>query len=414
MTGRLIWLVFVACVGLFAGQIGAQAQGFSALARMDGAASGAEDGFRRTQLRLYLSQPVPYRVFTLDQPRRLVVEFREVDFRGAAPAQFTRSTRIDGVRFGAATRPGWSRMVLELAGPIAVEAAGMEVDATDGTAVVALELRPSDALHFAAQAMSAENGAASDMAYSDPATTSRRPAPFADGRLVVVLDPGHGGIDPGAGYGDVNEAGLMLELGYELSAALGRIDGVRVVMTRVDDSFVPLQERLTRARAAEAELFISLHADALEGPQATGASIYTLSDAASDAASQRMAERHNPGDLVAGVDLSGQGDEVAVVLQDLLRVENTAASDRFARHLVQAMGDTGVVTNRVPRREASLAVLRAADFPAVLLEAGFLSNVADRDRLRTAQGRAPIVAAVTLAVQRWALEEAQLAPLVRQ
>ena len=199
-----------------------------------------------------------------------------------------------------------------------------------------------------------------------------------------------------------------------MATALGRLEGVQPAITRADDTFVPLQERLTLARGAGADLFISLHADALEGVQATGASVYTLTQAAADDASQRMAERHEGGDLLAGVDLSGQGDEVAMVLQDLVRLETTASGERFADHLVQAMGDTGAVLNSRPRRQAELAVLNAADFPSVLLEVGFLSNDADRARLTTQQGRAPIVAAVLLAVGRWAIDEAALAPLIRQ
>jgi N-acetylmuramoyl-L-alanine amidase len=232
--------------------------------------------------------------------------------------------------------------------------------------------------------------------------------------LVVVIDPGHGGLDPGAEHGGTQEADVMLALAKELAAALARIEGVQPALTRTDDSFVALQERLTLARGVRADLLISLHADALEGPQATGASVYTLTTAATEAASQRMAERHESGDLLAGIDLSGQGDEVATILMDLARLETGASGDRFADQLVQAMRDTGAVLNSRPRRVAELAVLIAADFPSVLLEVGFLSNDADRERLTTPQGRAPIVAAVTLAVGRWAIEEQALAPLIRQ
>jgi N-acetylmuramoyl-L-alanine amidase len=231
---------------------------------------------------------------------------------------------------------------------------------------------------------------------------------------VIVIDPGHGGIDPGARHGGVHEADVMLALALELSAALGRIEGVQPAVTRLDDSFVPLQERLTLARGAGADLFISLHADALEGTQATGASVYTLTDDAAEEASQRMAERHDSRDLLAGVDLSGQSDDVALVLQDLARIESAASGDRFADQLVQAMADTGAPLNTRPRRQAPLAVLNAADFPSVLLEVGFLSNEVDRERLTSPQGRAQIVAAVTLAVGRWAIEEEALAPLIRQ
>lgn len=386
------------------------AQDFSALARMDVAQSGADDGFRDATIELYLSQPVPYRVFTLDTPRRLVLDFKEVDFRDADVAAFTRSDWIEGARFGG-LRPGWSRMILDLTTPARIEAAGMRVDTRDGTALIEVVLSTATEAQFAQSAGLPDDP---DWAFELEDVSLLTHDKPDDGPLVIVIDPGHGGIDPGAEQGGVHEADVMLALALELASALGRIEGVQPAVTRADDRFVPLQERMTLARGAGADLLISLHADALEGEQATGASVYTLTDAATDAASQRMAERHSQGDLLAGVDLTGQGDEVANILQDLIRVETSASGDRFADQLVQAMRDTGAVLNSRPRREASLAVLNAADFPSILIEVGFLSNPEDRARLTTAQGRAPMVAAVTLAVGRWAIEEAALAPLIRQ
>lgn len=399
-----------ACAGLITFGSVVCAQEFSALARLDVTQSGADDGFRHAGIELFLSQPVPYRVFTLDDPMRLVMDFREVDFRNANAAAFTQSDWITGARFGG-LRPGWSRMILDLSDPVQVDEAGMRVDDVDGTAQISVVLKSTSAADFAA-ASGAPNDPdwaflmATDPAMSEPDTD--------EGPLVIVIDPGHGGIDPGADVADVHEADVMLALGLELAAALGRIEGVQPAITRADDTFVPLQERLTLARGAGADLFISLHADALEGVQATGASVYTLTSQAAGEASQRMAERHERGDLLAGVDLSRQSDEVAMVLQDLVRVETAASGERFADQLVIAMGDTGAVLNSRPRRQAELAVLNAADFPSILLEVGFLSNPDDRARLTTAQGRAPIVAAVTLAVGRWAIEEAALEPLIRQ
>jgi N-acetylmuramoyl-L-alanine amidase len=389
---------------------GVSAQDFSALARLDVAQSGADDRIRQVEVALYLSQPVPYRVFTLDDPKRLVLDFREVDFRGVDAAAFTRSDWISDARFGA-LRPGWSRMILDLVDPVRVDQAGMTVDAVDGTAQVEVVLRATSQADFVAAAGPPNDPDWALLMAADPASVAPKDV---DGQLIVVIDPGHGGLDPGAQYADAQEAELMLALALELAAALGRIEGVQPAVTRGGDTFVALQERLTLARGARADLFISLHADALEGAQATGASVYTLTDAAAAGASQRMAERHEGGDLLVGVDLSGQGDEVAMVLQDLLRVETAAAGVRFADQLVQAMRDTGAVLNSRPRRHAELAVLNAADFPSVLLEVGFLSNDADRARLTSPQGRAPIVAAVTLAVGRWAIQEAALAPLIRQ
>jgi len=389
---------------------GVNAQDFSALARLDVAQSGAVDRIGHVEVALYLSQPVPYRVFMLDDPKRLVLDFREVDFRSVDAAAFTKSDWISGARFGA-LRPGWSRMILDLVDPVRVDQAGMTVDALDGTAQVEVVLRATSQADFVAAAGPPNDPDWAFLMAADPASVAPQDA---DGPLIVVIDPGHGGLDPGAENADAQEAELMLALALELTAALGRIEGVQPAVTRGGDTFVALQERLTLARGAGADLFISLHADALEGAQATGASVYTLTDAAAEGASQRMAERHEVGDLLAGVDLHGQGDEVAMVLQDLLRVETAAAGERFANQLVQAMRDTGAVLNSRPRRQAELAVLNAADFPSVLLEVGFLSNDADLTRLTSRQGRAPIVAAVTLAVGRWAIQEAALAPLNRQ
>lgn len=302
-------------------------------------------------------------------------------------------------------------MILDLEEPARIDAAGMSVQDTDRTARIDLVLRGTDAAAFSAAAGAPEDPYWAFLSVADPGLAPQSPD---DGPLVVVVDPGHGGIDPGAEHGGAQEAQVILALAQELAVALGRIEGVQPVLTRTNNSFVPLQERLTLARRAGADLFISLHADALEGAQAMGASVYTLTQDAAEQASQRMAKRHEAGDLLAGVDLSGQSDEVATVLQDLVRVETAAAGDRFADTLVDAMQDVGAVLNVRPRRQASLAVLNAADFPSVLLEVGFLSNDEGRARLTDPQGRAPIVAAVTFAVGRWAIQEAALAPLVRQ
>ena len=393
---------------LFSGAVSAQE--FSALARLDVEQSGIDDKFRHVEVALYLSQPVPYRVFTLNNPKRLVMDFREVDFRGVDEAAYDRSNLILGARFGT-LRPGWSRMILNLSDPVRVEQAGMTVDFIDGTAKIEVVLRATSQADFVS-AVGAPNDP--DWVFKMALNPASVALQNSDGPLIIVIDPGHGGLDPGAEYAGAQEADMMLVLALELAASLGRIEGVKPVVTRADDTFLALQERLILARVAKADLFISLHADALEGLQATGASVYTLTDIAALGASLRMVERHEGGDLLAGVDLRGQSDEVAMVLQDLLRVETAAAGDRFAAQLVQAMRDTGAVLNSRPRRQAALAVLQAADFPSVLLEVGFLSNEVDRARLTSPHGRAPIVAAVTLAVGRWAVEEAALAPLIRQ
>ena len=389
----------------------ASAQDFSALARLDPAQSQVRDAGEGLNVTLYLSQPVPFRVFTLDEPRRLVLDFREVDWRGASRAALLNADNASDLRFGA-LRPGWSRMVVDLAEPLTVTLAGMTVDKTDGTARLDVTLDPATADAFADT-----SGAPPDPdwdALAEQAATLPPAPPGDDTVRVVVIDPGHGGIDPGAERGGTVEADLMLQLSLELAEALARAGDYRPVLTREADIFVPLNERITIARAAGADLFLSLHADALEDEVTRGASVYTLTEEAADAASQRMAERHERGDLLAGLDLSGQDDTVATVLMDLARLETGPASERLATEIVLGFEDAGARLNSRPRRTAQLAVLGAADFPSVLVEVGFLSNAEDRALIASAEGRAVIVAGLVRAIQRWDADDRARGPLVRQ
>ncbi|NCT11178.1 MAG: N-acetylmuramoyl-L-alanine amidase [Rhodobacterales bacterium] len=390
----------------------ALAQDFTGLARLDVAQSQLRDGPQgRLDLTLYLSQPVPYRAFTLDDPRRLVIDFREVDWRGATRAAMLNADGATDLRFGV-LRPGWSRMVVDLAGPMLLDAAGMAVDKVTGTATLHVVLRPATAEAHAAAAGAPPDAGWDMLAALD--VTLPAPPPAEDGPLVVVIDPGHGGIDPGAERDGMVEAQVMLQLAQEVAEALGRLDDIRPVLTRQADIFVPLADRMTLARAAGADVLVSLHADALEADQASGASVYTLSAEAVDQASARMAERHDRGDLLAGVDLSGQDDTVAMILMDMARLETGPQGARLADALVAGLRDSGARLNSRPRREGPLAVLNAADFPSVLVEVGFLSSERDRAALATPEGRAPLVAGIVLALQRWAADEAARAALVRQ
>jgi N-acetylmuramoyl-L-alanine amidase len=356
---------------------------------------------------LSLSQTVPYRVFTLDAPKRLVIDFREVDWGGLIAADILATDLVTGLRFGG-FRPGWSRLVADIAAPLTLTEAGLSVDPSSGAANLKIILSPASEADFAAR-----SGAPADAAWT-PRTPTLAPPVEEGGPTVVVIDPGHGGLDPGAERGGLQEAQLMLSLAIELADRLNRAGNVRAILTRDADYFVPLAERITIARQAGADLLVSLHADALEADQARGASFYTLSKEGEDGAAQSMAERHERGDLIAGVDLSGQGDRVATVLMDLARAQTAPASDRFADFLVEAFADSGARLNSKPRRVGRLAVLTASDFASVLIEVGFLSSAQDREVLKTAQGRAPIVAGIAQAIERWAVEEAARKPLVRQ
>jgi len=239
------------------------------------------------------------------------------------------------------------------------------------------------------------------------------PRQTGDRPLVVVLDPGHGGIDPGAERDGVIEADLILTFARELKEILLRTGDFKVELTREGDVFVPLEARVSFARQARADVFISLHADALVVGRATGSTVYTLSDTATDLASQKLAERHDRGDLLAGVDLRNQDDVIAKVLMDLARTETAPRSQKLAGALVAGLRDTVGVRKR-PHLSAGFSVLKAPDIPSVLLELGFLSSPRDLKRLRDPDWRNSAAIGIRDGLQAWARQDAADALLLRK
>ncbi|KIC49022.1 N-acetylmuramoyl-L-alanine amidase [Tateyamaria sp. ANG-S1] len=384
------------------------AQDLSGLARVDPARSAISDGwFGGTEITLGLSQGVPFRVFTLADPARLVVDFREVDFAGVAPETLLPEPgRVAAIRFGA-FKPGWSRLVVDLAEPMVPDTIAMPVDASSGQAVLNITLRGADATAFAAQ-----TGAPPDANWAVEAAAP--PPVVQDDSFVVVIDPGHGGIDPGAVRETTSEKDLMLDIGIALRDALRRAGGVEVVLTRDTDTFVSLTGRVALAHQVGADAFVSLHADALSQGQARGATVYTLSDEASDAASAQLAAQHDRADILAGVDLSGTDDQVAAVLMDLARTETMPRTDTLATALIDAMDAAGGPMNRRPRREAAFSVLKSADIPSVLVEVGFLSDQRDLANLRDPIWRAVMVEALATGILQWRDDDLAMRPLIRQ
>jgi N-acetylmuramoyl-L-alanine amidase len=394
------------CLVLLAGaSTGVLAQGLTALARVDAPASSVRDEGPALVVELSLSQPVPWRAYTLERPRRLVIDFSEVRWDAPVP---NLSSRIGAITTGP-IHPGWSRMVVELGEALAIEEAGLDTAVAGGRARLTLRLAPVSAAAFAAA-----SGAPPDLARMLPEAVIPAPPPKPEGRLRVVIDPGHGGIDPGAEYEGLNEADLMLAFGRELRELLVRA-GFDVAMTRDADVFVPLEARVTFAREAHADLFLSLHADSLpeEAGSAHGATVYVLSDEASDVASQRLAERHDGADLVAGVDVTGQGDEIALVLMDMARVETEPRTRRLAELLIEGITSEAGRMNHRPLRSAGFSVLRSPAIPSVLIELGFLSSPRDREKIASPEWRAKAAGGIRDALVRWAEEDAARAPLLR-
>lgn len=376
----------------------AGAQELSALAKVNPLRSGIVATGGGLELRLQLSQSVPWRLRLLADPPRLVIDAREVDWTGAETLAVVKpGLSLRAGRF----RPGWSRMVLELEGPHRVARAEMT---TGDETRLEIVLEPTDAESFAAEAARPD---LPEWALPEAAELIA-PLPEGGGPLVVVLDPGHGGIDPGAEREGTNEATLMLTFARELKEVLVRDGRFRVVMTREEDVFVPLETRTSIAREAEADIFLSLHADALAEGDAQGATVYTLAEEASDEASAALAERHDRDDLLAGVDLTEQDDVVAEVLMDMARTETAPRTDRLARAMVGAIKAAEIRMHRHPQQSGGFSVLKTPDIPSVLLEVGFLSSDRDFKRLSDPAWRATLAQALLQALLLWSEEDATL------
>jgi N-acetylmuramoyl-L-alanine amidase len=406
-----IWAVLFAAGVMFSPQQ-AIAQQMQALARLDvgrsgvtGRASGDVD------IVLKITQAVPFRVFTLDKPARLVMDFREVNFNGVEKQDLVKTDLIEDMRTGL-FRPGWSRMVLKLKRPMQVFRTAMETDPNDGDAKIVIRLTPQDPDDFAAGV-----GAQPDDVWAMPKAASSgggKSRTSGDRKIVVALDPGHGGIDPGAQYQGFNEADLMLQLARELKEKLILTGRYNVFLTREEDYFLSLEGRVSVARANWADVFISLHADALAEGRATGTTIYTLSDKASDRAAETLAANHDRDDLLAGVNLSHQDDVVASILMEMMQVETMPRSEKLADALVTGIAEAvGKIRSR-PRLSAGFSVLKAPDIPSILIEFGFMSNPADLTNLATQSWRDKAIIGVVDALDQWSLRDAAESKLLRQ
>ena len=352
---------------------------------------------KQTRLVIDISHKIDMRAFALADPYRVVIEIPQVDFQLPPDTGERGRGIIKAFRYGL-VMSGQSRIVLDLTGPVRVTKAFV-LDPVDGQpARMVLDLVAVDRETFL-------RAAAIDNHLPRPA--DRGPAHFeertADSRPVVVLDPGHGGIDPGtrAPSGEL-EKDLVLEFASMLRAKLEATGKYRVMMTRTDDTFVELSERVRFARQQQAQLLISIHCDALargEG-EAEGATIYTLSDKATDAEAQRLADTENRADIIAGVDLAAEPDEIADILIDLALRETKTFSAHFARNVVKEMR-TAARLHKRPQRSAGFKVLKAPDVPSVLIELGYVSNARDLKQLVSESWRSRTGDAIVHAVHTY-------------
>ena len=340
----------------------------------------AESGQER--LIFDLTGPVKISARPLADPDRIIIDIADLEFRldPSAGRNTGLSKLIKAFRFGLFA-PGRSRIIIDLAQPATIIATRID-PLKDGSRLI-IELASTDAASFAAAA-SAAAAKAPDV---PPALSSAPLAPRPSGKAVIVIDPGHGGVDTGAiGKHGEQEKAIVFEFARVLKAKIEAEGLFHAVLTREEDIFLPLAERVRRARENNAALFLSIHADTLAAPHVEGATVYTLSARASDAEAARIAEQENLADQAAGLEGKAEAVEVDDILFELTRRETHAYSRDFSKTLISKWKDAGNL-NKNPSRAAGFVVLKAHDVPSILLELGYLSSEKDLSRLTSPQWR---------------------------
>jgi len=333
----------------------------------------------QTRFVMDLDRKIDLHVFTLADPYRVVVDIPQVRFQLPPKTGETGRGLIKTFRYGL-VMAGGSRVVLDVSKPVRVDKAFV-VDAADGApARLVLDLAATDRDSYLRKIARDEKLVRAD---NPPAPSSAPQSNSNDPRPLVVLDPGHGGIDTGtkAPSGEA-EKDIVLDVAQRLRDRIEKTGKYRVLMTRSDDTFIPLADRVRIARNAGAALFVSIHADSLPRKEgdAQGATVYTLSETASDPETARLAEQENRADVIAGVDLKSEPDDVAGILIDLAQRETKTFSVQFAHRLVGEMRNAARL-HKEPIKSAGFRVLRAPDIPSVLVELGYVSNKQDLQSL---------------------------------
>lgn len=315
-------------------------------------------------------------------PARVIVDLPEVAFHldakdGRAPA---KSRLVKSYRYGQFA-PGRSRVVVDLAAPAQILRAESE-PVGDGARLI-VELAPTSEAQFTASA--AESAAA--LARAEPAPAEAAAAATPSDKPVVVIDPGHGGVDMGAtGKHGEQEKAVVFEFARALAAKIEAGGRLKVVLTRSEDIFLPLSERVQIAHRNNAALFLSIHADTLAEGHVEGATIYTVSTKASDAEAAKIAEKENLADKAAGLESKQDVEQVGDILFELTQRETRAFSAQFSQTLISHWKEAGSL-NKNPARAAGFVVLKSYDIPSVLLELGYLSSEKDLARLTSSEWR---------------------------
>jgi N-acetylmuramoyl-L-alanine amidase len=377
-----------------------------------------------------LTRPVSYSVYVLPNPYRVMIDLPDVAFDLPPEAGGEPLGLVSAYRFGPLGN-GRARIVIDTTGPVLIGKSFLVKPEAGQPARLVVDLVKTDEKTFlmaheadqAARSSSAsgQSGTATQAIDKEietataiplpepkpgseagqPAAERAMPARRADGRRVIVIDPGHGGIDPGAvGIRRTREKDVVLAFSRALRNRLKENKNYEVVLTRDDDTFLSLKQRVGIARQNQADLFIAVHADTVRGRSVRGATLYTLSDKASDAEAEALAQKENRADIIGGIDLGTENEEVADILIELAQRETKNHSTIFAKKATTQLQIVTHMTGK-PMRSAGFVVLKAPDVPSVLLELGYLSNKADEALLVSPKWQAGIATAMAKAIDTY-------------
>ena len=362
----------------------------------------------RTRFIADLSKKVDVNVFALGDPYRVIVDAADVSFQMPEGIGNETVGLVTAFRYGLFAQ-GKSRIVLDLSGPFLIDRTFVLAPRDDQPARLVIDLVPTDEETFLAKLKEQRSKIAEAEKVERPAVSP----PPNDAKPVVVLDPGHGGVDPGAkSAGGVQEKDVVLAFAKRLKTKLEATDRYQVFMTREDDTFLPLKERVSYAQKKGAGLFVSLHADYFptEIDDARGATVFTLSEEATDDEARALAAKENFSDAIAGVELPKDSDEVVTnILIDLAQRETNNRSVVLARSIVGELAANGRLHTK-QLRSAGFRVLKAPDVPSVLVELGFLSNEDDEKQLTSDTWRDRMAVSITAAIDNYFAKRIARAP----
>ena len=357
--------------------------------------------FGGIEINLQLSQGVPYKIWMDRDPLSLIIDFNVLNFNGIDLEKINQSKNIKSIEIKELDTE-WSRLSFYLTDYWAIENTEMSISPQDNSASLSIFLK------------SISEGIFSLTDKPNKDFSSKKISATENNDFVVVLDPGQGGRDPGAEAGGYRESSLMLELAEAVKESLTRNTDFKVVLTRTEDKFLSLEDRITIASQSDANLFISLHADAVIEGEASGTTVYLLSDKATDKMSAQLASRHDRSEILRGVDLSGLDSQVASVLLDMARQETKPRSEAVASFILKVFKEKITELSSQPLRYAAFSVLKSPDIPSILIEAGFMSTSSDLQNLTTKKWRREFADSLTEAISRWYVRDKENKLLLRE